>query len=829
SDFYAEFQSVAELVALKGEGLSFDLAPPSPAEIEEIVRAPAKAAGLRYERRAPSGVGLDDELIAAARQPGSLPLLQFTLDELFNDRDRGENALTVAAYDRLGGIEGAIERRAESAFDALDASAQGELPALLREMVTWAGLETASGRVGRRERLIKPEGRARLLEAFVAARLLIADGPWVRLAHEAFIARWPRAAALIDADRVFLRARARAEAAETQWRQEGRRAEFLLPRGRPLAEAAEILAQRREALDGETIAFIEASQDAENARLEEERRREGERLRAEEAAKRKRLERFATVVTALLLIAVGAAVYALDQRRLAIKRAEQAEHNFALALGATSDLVDRVQAGGITLAISRSLLTAAQDAIDRLKSIEDAPAVGEARVRLLDAFAALHLREGRTSQALGEAREAVSIVSALAAQSAPDPKAPPLLAASEEKLGEAEIAAGAIAQAAAEFDEARAFVDPAAAAVPDDGARQDSRALVHLGLGEVSAARGNIGAALAEFEIAVSALDRPAITASDDASWKQGLVVARMRVADAMLAQGDLVKGDEAYRAAADAMQTISDRYPAHGGYSATLALARRGQGDALARAGDWPGAIEAYQTALAIEKLVAAKDAGAAVHLGYYAVTQAMLGDALRETKDLTGALDQLQAAIDILAPLVTADPASAIRKAQLAFARRLRGRAQLEKGDAAAAAQDFQEAAAIWRDLAALDPGNARWRYDLALSEVGAAAAAWRGGDLAGARAEFETAIAAMQSLSALDPANADWRRGLEMGHLHFGEALASAQDPAGARREFEAALTIARALADARPENRVWRKEADAIVARLLAEDRAGSAPK
>ena len=157
SDFYAEFQSVAELVALKGEGLSFDLAPPSPAEIEEIVRAPAKAAGLSYQRRASSGVGLDDELIAAARQPGSLPLLQFTLDELFNDRDRSESALTIAAYDRLGGLEGAIERRAETAFGALEASAQGELPALLGEMVTWAGLETASGRVGRRERLVKPQ------------------------------------------------------------------------------------------------------------------------------------------------------------------------------------------------------------------------------------------------------------------------------------------------------------------------------------------------------------------------------------------------------------------------------------------------------------------------------------------------------------------------------------------------------------------------------------------------------------------------------------------------------------------------------------------------
>ena len=65
--------------------------------------------------------------------------------------------------------------------------------------------------------------------------------------------------------------------------------------------------------------------------------------------------------------------------------------------------------------------------------------------------------------------------------------------------------------------------------------------------------------------------------------------------------------------------------------------------------------------------------------------------------------------------------------------------------------------------------------------------------------------------------------WR----LGQVSFGEALAGAQDPAGAQREFEAALAIARALADARPDNRVWRDEADAIGARLSADDGAGFA--
>src|SRR5262249_17584958 len=127
---------------------------------------------------------------------------------------------------------------------------------------------------------------------FVAARLLVADGDraLIHLAHEALISSWPRARDLIAANRDFLRARARIEAAASQWEAERRHADFLLPPGRPPAEAAEMLAERREALADELVAFIEASAAAEAERREAERRREEERLRAEEARKRERLE-----------------------------------------------------------------------------------------------------------------------------------------------------------------------------------------------------------------------------------------------------------------------------------------------------------------------------------------------------------------------------------------------------------------------------------------------------------------------------------------------------------------------------------------------------------
>ena len=115
ADFWPLAAEMPQLVALaEGDG-RLDLAPPSLAEQAEIIRKPAAAAGLRFEVHPRAGVGLDAVLAEhAAAAPGVLPLLSFTLDELYRDaRRRGEDLLTYASYDALGGLHGAIAKRAE--------------------------------------------------------------------------------------------------------------------------------------------------------------------------------------------------------------------------------------------------------------------------------------------------------------------------------------------------------------------------------------------------------------------------------------------------------------------------------------------------------------------------------------------------------------------------------------------------------------------------------------------------------------------------------------------------------------------------------------------
>ena len=130
SDFFHRCGEVPGFSALKDGLGSYELLPPTGPEIAQIIREPARAAGLRFEETADQG-RLEDVLQeAAAADPGSLPLLEFVLDALY-EAGRERRMLTFAAYRALGGLEGAIARRADEVVDALPPDIQEALPAVL--------------------------------------------------------------------------------------------------------------------------------------------------------------------------------------------------------------------------------------------------------------------------------------------------------------------------------------------------------------------------------------------------------------------------------------------------------------------------------------------------------------------------------------------------------------------------------------------------------------------------------------------------------------------------------------------------------------------------
>jgi hypothetical protein len=266
ADFYARCSELPDAFAdvIRGDG-TYELRPPRPAEIAQMIRRPAQLAGLSLERNAETEEGLDDVLRdAAAANPAALPLLQFALDELYKRRQG--NLLRFADYAALGGLEGALRQRAEEEYTRLPEPMRAALPAVLAGIVR-IDLENdlvAARRVPHAS-LEGAQGAPDLADAFVRARLFIADrseneGPTVGVAHEALLREWPRARDWIDANRALLRLRARLAAAAMLWREAGQDDARLLPPGRALAEATPVLSLAGAGLPATIVDFIAASQ-----------------------------------------------------------------------------------------------------------------------------------------------------------------------------------------------------------------------------------------------------------------------------------------------------------------------------------------------------------------------------------------------------------------------------------------------------------------------------------------------------------------------------------------------------------------------------------------
>lgn len=330
-DFYHRTARLKKLVTLmEGDG-QIHLLPPDFSEIGQMIRQPARAAGLRFELDPVREQRLDEVLqSAAAQDPGALPLMSFVLDELFEARSE-EGYLTFEAYEALGGLEGALAKRAEACFAEQPPAVQEALNPVLRRLVTLAkGDEDrpTARRPTRVEAVGEDPNRAALVDAFVEARLLVVDGEGgeshVRVAHEALLTRWPRLAVWLQADKDFLRLRARIADQASHWREEGESPDLLLSEGKPLFDARDLLRGRREDLDEATIAYIEASYAAFQRRQEEVAEAQRRKL------KRTRMLAVAMAGLALVAAAGGWLGYsgqkeAESQRAVAESRARDAE------------------------------------------------------------------------------------------------------------------------------------------------------------------------------------------------------------------------------------------------------------------------------------------------------------------------------------------------------------------------------------------------------------------------------------------------------------------------------------------------------------------------
>jgi len=325
SDFYPRLAILPKLGALKEGAGQYDLMPPTPSEIGQMIRLPTRAAGLRFEEDPSSSERLDDMLRdAATDHPEILPLLQFTLEELYLRRSK-DGVLTIQGYRELGGVEGSLAQRAETIFEGLPRNIQDSLPKVLNALVSIGNDQ--HGSIGRKRApwADATSGESlKLVETFVDARLFVTElsddgSAVVTVAHEALLWHWPRVQEWVAQNRENLRIRDRISIAAERWASENAPADLLLPAGKPLGEA-ETLLEQDIALQEEEATFIQAS--------------------ISRARRMQKLKAGVVVTLAVLgMVAAGSSFLANQQRNLAEQARGRAEIDAETAKQTTEFMV----------------------------------------------------------------------------------------------------------------------------------------------------------------------------------------------------------------------------------------------------------------------------------------------------------------------------------------------------------------------------------------------------------------------------------------------------------------------------------------------------------
>ncbi|MBN1810433.1 MAG: hypothetical protein JXA14_01200, partial [Anaerolineae bacterium] len=317
ADFFGKCAAYPDLAARLAER-DVLVGPMSEEELRRAMEGPAEAVNLHYEKGLVETI-LDD----LGDEPGTLPLLQHTLLELWERRRGGW--LTADAYHEIGGVRGALAQRADEVYDGLSEGQQAAARrVLLRLTQPGEGTEDTRRRASLAE-LLPAEGGGTDVETAVReladARLLTTGedeqgAEIVDVAHEALIRGWPRLQGWIDEDRAALRTHRQLTEAALEWEQNGRDASYLY-RGARLAEGEEWAESHAGDLNPLEREFLRSSVDAREA---------------ESRAARRRIQRVIVGLLAALAIISVLAVVAFQQRNEADAQRLEAERLSYIAL-----------------------------------------------------------------------------------------------------------------------------------------------------------------------------------------------------------------------------------------------------------------------------------------------------------------------------------------------------------------------------------------------------------------------------------------------------------------------------------------------------------------
>ena len=193
----------------------------SRADLQQTIEGPARLYGYTLQE------GLVKRILdEVGNEPGNLPLLSHALHETWQQREGSDGkALTLAGYEKAGGVKGAITRTAETEFAKLNSAEQAiARSAFIRLTELGEGSEDTRCRVPISDLISNNRDSEMVLTVLAhlaGARLVTTDGKNVDISHEVLIREWRTLRQWLDDDRNNLRVHSQLTKAASFWKANG--------------------------------------------------------------------------------------------------------------------------------------------------------------------------------------------------------------------------------------------------------------------------------------------------------------------------------------------------------------------------------------------------------------------------------------------------------------------------------------------------------------------------------------------------------------------------------------------------------------------------------
>lgn len=269
-DRCAEFQESADLINTQSP-TTYVVTPLTGRELVEAIVQPALMHGTTFEE------GLIDKILEdVADQQGALPLLQYALFELWKGcigNGKPSRLLTIAGYAEIGGVKGALQRRADKLYQESFTERERALFWQLMEELVEVSEEKATRRRANPHQL--PDSLLQIARKLADQRLLMIDDSTIEVTHEALLSEWSLLKSWIDENRDTIRLRRRLEAECQEWIDHSRSDGYLLSGGK-LSAIEEWTKGKQPTLPEQEAEFLKRSLERrdreQQTQLEQERR-----------------------------------------------------------------------------------------------------------------------------------------------------------------------------------------------------------------------------------------------------------------------------------------------------------------------------------------------------------------------------------------------------------------------------------------------------------------------------------------------------------------------------------------------------------------------------